>query len=127
MAFIDIPTLDKRALLVSADSVSRVTRGIEAEGAGGLTRIDIGGNPHLTPMSAVDVVHLLRTARATMIELSAADGTQIFLAVGAIASVEDADAVRDPPNARSALMVAGRRQVVQQTRAEVKEALMAVS
>jgi hypothetical protein len=127
MAFVDIPTLNGGQVLVSAGSVYRITRGVRDPFAGGLTRVEFGAEDQLTGLAASAVADLLRDAGANLVELTAADGTKIFLSVAAIIAVRDSDAHSDPPGARAVVNVAGHRQVVRQTRQQVQEALTAVS
>jgi hypothetical protein len=125
LAFVEIPTLSGGQVLVSAGGVYRITRGIQ--GAGALTRVEFGAEDQLTGLAASAVADLLRNAGANFIELTAADGTQIFLSVPAIIAVRDSDAHSDPPGARAVVNVAGHRQAVRQTRQQVQQALAAVA
>jgi hypothetical protein len=55
---------------------------------------------------------VLLNAGARFVELTAAEGTQIFLSVQAIIAVRDSDAHSDPPGAHAVVNVAGHRQAV---------------
>jgi hypothetical protein len=123
MAFVNIPTLNGGQVHISADSVYRVTRGIQEAGGVDLTRIDFGDEYQLTRMAAADVAKLLRDGGAKLIELTAPDGTNIFLTVPAIISVRDADPHLDPPGAHAVLTVSGHRQAVRQTQEQVQQIL----
>jgi hypothetical protein len=127
MAFVDIPTLNGGQVHISAGSVYRVTRGIQEAGGADLTRVDFGDEYQLSRMAAADVAKLLRDAAATLIELTAPDGTNIFLGVPAITSVRDADPHLDPPGAHAAVTVSGHRQAVRETQEQVQQILAAAS
>jgi hypothetical protein len=127
MTFVDIPTLNGGQVHISASCVYRVSRGIQDAGGVDLTRIDFDDEYQLTRMADADVAKLLRDAGATLIELTAPDGTNIFLSVPAITSVRDADPHRDPPGAHAVVTVCGRRQAVRQTQQQVQQILAAVS
>jgi hypothetical protein len=126
MTFVDVPTPNGGQVHVSASSVYRISRGMDAGGVD-LTRIDFDDEYPLTRMAAADVAKLLRDAGATLIELTAPDGTNIFLSVSAITSVRDADPHRDPPGAHAVVTVSGHRQAVRQTQEQVQQILAAVS
>jgi hypothetical protein len=126
MAFVNIPTLNGGQVHISADSVYRVTRGIQQAGGADLTRVDFGDEYQLTRMAGADVAKLLGDAGATLIELTAPDGTNIFLSVAAIDSFRDADPHLDPPGAHAAVTVSGYRQAVRQTQDQVQQLLAAV-
>jgi hypothetical protein len=127
MAFIDIPTLNGGLVHISASSVYRISRGIRGASSPDLTRIDLGEECQLTRMPAPDVANLLRHAGAELIELTAPDGTNIFLGVPAITSVRDADPHQDPPGAYAVVAVSGHRQAVNETQQQVQQLLVAVS
>jgi hypothetical protein len=127
MTFVDIPTLSGGQVHISASSVYRISRGIQAAGGVDLTRIDFGDEYQLTRMAAAEVAKLLRDAGTTLIELTAPDGTNIFLSVSAITSVRDADPHQDPPGAHALVTVSSHRQAVRQTREQVQQILAAVS
>jgi hypothetical protein len=127
MTFVDVPTLNGGQVHVSASSVYRISRGIQDGGGADLTRIDFDDEYPLTRMAAADVAKLLRDAGATLIELTAPDGTNIFLSVSAITSVRDADPHFDPPGAHAVVTVSGHRQAVRQTQEQVQQILAAVS
>jgi hypothetical protein len=123
MAFVDIPTLNGGQVHVAADSVYRITRGIGADSS--LTRVEFGSDMQLTRLAEGDVANLLRKAGAKLIEVTAPDGTGVFLSVGAISAIRDADPHMDPPEAHAVITVGGHRQAVRQTQADVKMLLSA--
>jgi hypothetical protein len=127
MPFIDIPTLSNGHVDVLASSVYRISRGNQAAGQAALTRVDFGSEHQLTQMAASAVADLLRNAHVTVIALTAPDGTPIYLNAANITVVRDADPHIDPPEANAVVTVAGYRQAVQQTRAEVQQALPAAA
>jgi hypothetical protein len=127
MTFVDTPTLNGGQVHVSASSVYRISRGKQDAGGVDLTRIDFGDEYQLTRVATADVAKLLRNAGATLIELTAPDGANIFLSVSAITSVRDADPHRDPPGAHAVVTVSGHRQAVRQTQEQVQQILAAVS
>lgn len=121
--FIDIPTLDGGQVHVAAGSVYRVTRGVGEDAS--LTRVDFGSELKLTRMPATDIVNLLRKAGAKLIELTAPDGTEVYVNPAVITTVRDADPHMDPPNAHTVISVAGHRQAVRQTQQQAKDLLSA--
>jgi hypothetical protein len=127
MIFVDIPTLNGGQVYISASSVYRISRGIQEAGGIDLTRIDFGDEYQLTRMAGADVAKLLRDSGTALIELTAPDGTNIFLSVSAITSVRDADPHQDPPGAQAVVTVSGRRQAVRQTQGQVQQILAAVT
>ena len=99
MAFVDIPTLNGGHVHVAADSVYRITRSIQGGDGSTFTRVDFGGEFQLTQMSADEVARLLASAGAKLAQLTAPDGTEVFLSVGAVTAVRAADPHIDPPGA----------------------------
>jgi hypothetical protein len=107
MTFVDIPTLNGGQVHVATDSVYRVTRGIGTDAP--LTLVEFGSEFQLTPIPEIDLVMLLRNEGAKLIEVTAPDGTEIFLSSPAITAIRDADPHIDHPQARAAITVTGHR------------------
>jgi hypothetical protein len=78
-------------------------------------------------MSADEVARRLASAGAKLAQLTAPDGTEVFLSVGAVTAVRAADPHIDPPGANAVLTVADHRQAVQQTQEQVEQRLAASS
>src|SRR5262249_40108321 len=125
MSFVEISTLNGGQVHVAVDAVYRITRGSQAAGQAALTRIEFGSDSQLTQMTAAQVVDLLRNASAKLVELTAPDDTNIYLAVAAISAIRDADPHMDAPEAKAIVSIAGHRQAVRQSRQEVLQAVAA--
>jgi hypothetical protein len=127
MAFVDIPTLNGGHVDVAAGSVYRLTHGVPGGNGVTLTRVEFGGEFQLTQMLAKDVAQILNNAGAKLVELTAPDGTEVFLSVSAVTAVRAADPHSDPPGANAVVTVAGHRQAVQQTQAQLQQDLSATA
>ena len=122
MSFIDIPTLGGGHVHAAVDSVYRITRSLQGDGSA-LTRVEFAGEIQLSQMPVANVAQLLVNAGAKLVDLTAPDGSEIFLAAGAITAVRAADPHIDPPGANAVVTVSGQRQAVRQTQQQVEQAL----
>jgi hypothetical protein len=122
-AFIDISTLNGSVVAVAAQSVWRITHG-GADAAGAVhTQVDFDGGQQLTDGSAATLVAALAAAGVKMLRLAAPDQSTIYLNAAEVTAVAPAMAGVDAPGAQSAIMVAGHRQAVTETPAEVRALL----
>ena len=122
-AFINISTLNGGVVAVAAQSVWRIAHGV-ADAAGAVhTQFDFDGGQQLTDESAATLAAALASAGVKMIRLSAPDLSTIYLNAAEVTAIAPAMAGVDAPGAQSAIMVAGHRQAVTQTPADVQAAL----
>ncbi len=126
MTFIDIPTLGGGHVHVAVDSVYRITRSLQGDGGSALSRVEFAGEFQLSQTPVATVAQLLINAGAKLVELTAPDGSEVFLAAGAITAVRASDPHIDPPGANAVVTVSGQRQAVRQTQQQVEQALSGV-
>jgi hypothetical protein len=127
MAFVDIPTLGGSHVHVAAGSVYRLTRSTQSGGGTTLTLVEFGDEFQLTQTPGADVARLLTDAGAKFVELTAPDGTEVFLSVSGVTAVRGADVHTDPPGANAVVTVSGHRQAVRQTQTQIEQRLSAAA
>jgi hypothetical protein len=115
MALIDLPTLDGNSMQVEAKSVFRITRQYHPVGAPDFTRVDMPADSQLCRGSAAELATLVRGGDAKLIQVTAPDGSEIFLNVAAITDVRPSDPANDPAEAKSVIIVGGKMQAVRET------------
>ena len=125
MALIDLPTLNGTSRKVEATSIVRITRQFHPTGCPDYTRVDMPGDSQLCSGRIPEIATLARGGGATLVELTAPDGTRIFLNASAITDVRSSDPASDPAEAKSVIIVGGRRQAVQEDKAAIDGAVAA--
>jgi hypothetical protein len=123
MALIDLPTLDGNTMQVEAKSVFRITRQFHPGGTPDFTRVDMPGDSQLCRGSISDIATRVRSGGANLIQVTAPDGTMIFLSVAAITDVRSSDPAIDPAEAKSIIVVGGKRQDVREPKPTIDAAM----
>jgi hypothetical protein len=122
-AFIKISTLNGSTVAIAAASIWRIAHCV-ADGSSRVhTQVDYDGGAQLTDEAASCLLADLTAADVKMIALTAPDHSTIYLNTAEVTSVQPALEGVDAPGSQSAIIVAGHRQAVIETPAEVQAVL----
>ena len=118
-----ITNLDGSAVQVRAGGVWRITHGLPDEAGVPNVRVDYEGGLQETDEPVARLLTDLTAAHVPMVRLTTPAVTAVYLNPSAVTSVQAAVVDVDAPGANSAIIVAGHRQAVVETPAEVMTAL----
>jgi hypothetical protein len=120
---ISITDLDGCAVEVNADGVWRITHGLSDETGVSHVRVDYDEAILETDEAILRLLTDLAGAGIALVRLTTPAATAVYLNPAAVTAVQPAVEESDEPGVNAAVIVAGQRQAVVETPAEVMSAL----
>jgi len=120
---ITITALDGSAVQVAAEGVWRIAHGLPDETGASHVRVDYEGGLQETDEAIARLLTDLAGAHVVLVRLTTPAATAVYLNPKSVTSVQPATEGVDAPGANAAVMVAGHRQAVVETPAEVLAAV----
>jgi hypothetical protein len=120
---ISIATLDGFSVDVSAESVWRITHGLPDEAGASHVLVEYDESMQETDEAVVRLLTDLAGAGVVLVRLTTPAATAVYLNPTAVTAVQPAVAETDEPGVNAVVVIAGHRQAVVETPAEVMAAL----
>jgi hypothetical protein len=121
--FISISALDGSPVEVAAAGIWRITHGLPDESGASHVRVDYDGGIQETDEAMARLLTDLAGAHVVLVRLTTPAATAVYLNPKSVTSVQAAMDDADAPGANATVIVAGHRQAVVETPAEVMAAL----